>query len=200
MLIRRLADEVRNSRVASGLSQRRVGQLIGVSHSAVGRIERGEVSVDLLVAARICSVLGMELSVGCHPIGSPARDRAHLELLERLHARVALTLRWRTEVPMPIPGDQRALDAVIGDPASFQALVEAETRIGDVQLTDRKISLKQRDSGIPRKILLLSNTRHNRAVVEASDELRRTFPADARAVLSALGKGVDPGGDAIIFL
>jgi transcriptional regulator with XRE-family HTH domain len=163
MLIRRLADELRNARIASGLSQRQVSQLIGVSHSAIGRIERGEVNVDLLVlaAARICSVLGMELSVGCHPISSPARDKAHLELLERLHARVASTLRWRTEVPM---------------------------------------SLKQRDSGIPRKILLLSNTRHNRAVVEASDELRRTFPADARAVLGALGIGVDPGADAILFL
>ena len=199
MLVRRFGEDVRRARLGIGFSQRQLGLLARLSHSAIGRIERGEVAVDLLSAARICAVLGMELSVGCHPLGAPARDKAHGGLLERLHRRLSAALAWATEVPLPIPGDLRAIDAVIRG-VGFRILVEAETRLNDVQEILRKIHAKQRDSGCERVILLLADTRHNRRMVASSPELRRAFPLGTRMTLAALGAGRDPGGNAIVFI
>jgi transcriptional regulator with XRE-family HTH domain len=195
----RLGDEIRRSRASANLSQRQVGVLVGLSHAAVGRIERAEVSSDLVTAARLCAVLGMELSVGCHPVSSPARDRAHLDLLERLHAQLHPSLDWETEVRLRIPGDLRALDARISG-SDFRSMVEAETHLSDVQATERKIHLKQRDAGVPRAILLMGDTRHNRHVLAESPGLRRAFPLGTRQILAALRAGRDPGADGIVVL
>ena len=199
MLTRRFGDEIRRSRQAANLSQRQLGQFVARSHAAIGRIERAEQSVDLVTAARLCAVLGMELSVGCHPVSSPARDRAHLALLERLHDHLHPSLDWATEVWLQIPGDLRALDARIGV-ADFRCMVEAETHLSDVQATERKIRHKQRDAGMPRAILLLLGSRHNRRVVAESPGLPRAFPLSSRQILAALRQGRDPGGDGIVFL
>ena len=195
----RFGDEIRRSRVNADLSQRQLGSLIGLSHATIGRFERAESSPDFLTAARMCAVLGMELSVGCHPVSSPVRDRAHLDLLELLHQELHSSLHWETEVSIPIPGDLRALDACIIGP-NFRSMVEAETHLTDVQATERKIHLKQRDAGMPRVIVLLRGTRHNRRVLVESAGLRRAFPLSTRQVLGALRVGRDPGGDGIVVL
>lgn len=199
MLTRRFGEEIRRARQSTNLSQRQLGFLVGLSHAAIGRIERAERSVDLVTAARLCAVLGMELSVGCHPITSPARDRAHLVLLERIRAELHPSLGWETEVGLQIPGDLRALDALIRG-SDFRAMVEAETHMHDVQATERKMRLKQRDAGLPRVILLLLSTRHHRRMVAASPGLRRAFPLSSRQILAGLRAGRDPGGDGIVFL
>jgi transcriptional regulator with XRE-family HTH domain len=195
----RFGDEIRRARGSANLSQRQLGIYVGLSHAAVGRIERGEVSPDLITAAQLCAVLGMELSVGCHPVSSPARDRAHLDLLERLHGELHRSLNWGTEVWLQIPGDLRALDALIRG-SDFRSMVEAETHLSDVQATERKIHLKQRDAGMPRAILLMRDTRHNRRVLAESPGLQRAFPLGSRRVLAALRAGRDPGGDGIVIL
>ncbi len=127
------------------------------------------------------------------------RDAGHLGLLERLRSRVAAALGWRTEVPVPIPGDLRAADAVI-DGLDWTAMVEAETRLDDLQALHRRLSLKQRDLGCTRVILLVADTRHNRAVIAAHPELRLRFPISTRKVLVALANARDPGGDALLIL
>jgi len=185
--------------VSANFSQRKLGSLVELSHAAVGRIERSEVSPDLITAARLCAVLGLELSVGCHPVSSPVRDRAHLDLLELLHRELHASLRWETEVWLPIPGDLRALDARIIGP-NFRCMVEAETHLSDVQAALRKIHLKQRDAGMPRVMLLLRGTRHNRRVLVESAGLRRAFPLGTRQILAALRVGRDPGGNGIVVL
>jgi hypothetical protein len=53
---------------------------------------------------------------------------------------------------------------------------------------------------MPRAILLLRYTRHNRRIVAESPELRRAFPLGSRQILTALRAGRDPGGDGILFL
>lgn len=184
--------------MTANLSQRQLGALVGMSHAAVGRIERSEVSPGLLTAARLCAVLGMELSVGCHPVTSPARDHAHLDLLGRLHRELHPSLEWEAEVWLQIPGDLRALDASIRG-EGFRLMVEAETHLSDVQATERRIHLKQRDAGMPPVILLLSDTRHNRRFVTESPELRRAFPLGSRQILAALRSARDPGADGILF-
>ncbi len=105
----------------------------------------------------------------------------------------------RTEVPVPIEGDRRSADAVIDTPR-FAALVEAETRIGDIQALERRISLKQRDLGLARVILLVADTRHNRDVIARVPAVRERFPVTTRACLAALLRGRDPGGDALVII
>ena len=199
-LVRRVGSELLVGRLTASLSQRQLGRLVGVSHTTVGRIERGEVrSLSIELVAKIAAVVGLEVSVGLHPAGPPVRDRAHLALIERLRVRVAEGLRWRTEVPIPIPGDLRSADFVITSPV-FGVLGEAETRLYDVQALERRIAAKQRDLGLERVVLLLADTATNRRTVATVPELARRFPVSARTCLQALREGYDPGGDAIVFL
>ena len=100
---------------------------------------------------------------------------------------------------VPIPGDLRGADAVITG-ARVHAIVEAETRLGDVQALERRISAKARDLGVDRVILLVLDSRHNRGVIRTTPELAARFPISTRLALGALGRGEDPGGDCLIVL
>jgi transcriptional regulator with XRE-family HTH domain len=195
-----VGHEVRVARIAAGLSQRELARMSGVSHAAIGRLERLDVrriTIDRL--AVIASVLGLELRVKLYLIGTPVRDAAHLALIDRLRKRVSPHLRLRTEVPVPLPGDMRSADVMIDGP-NVEAMVEAETRLNDLQATERRARVKQRDFGVKRLILLVADTRHNRAVLEAHPELVGRFPVSTRACLLALRDGRDPGGDALVLL
>ena len=196
----RAGEDLRRARLAASLSQRALGEIAGLSHSAVGRLERGElqrVTVDRI--AVVAAALGLGLHIGLFPSGSPVRDAAHLALIERLRQRVSRTLRWRAEVPIPLPGDLRSADVVIDGP-SVDEMVEAETRLDDLQALERRVRLKQRDMQIRRVVILVADTRHNRSVLAAHPELVERFPVSTRACLAALGAGRDPGGDAIVLL
>jgi len=174
--------------------------MVGISHTQVLRIERGLAPhVDIGTIGRMASVLGHELSIATYPICTPVRDAAHIALLVRLRGRVHPTIRWRSEVPVPIPGDLRSADATL-DGDRFDAVVEAETRLGDVQGVERRTAAKARDLGVKRVVLLLLDSRHNREVVRTTPWLRERFPIGTRAALAALGRGEDPGGDCLIFL
>ncbi len=100
---------------------------------------------------------------------------------------------------MPIPGDRRSADVLIDGP-SVDEMVEAETRLNDLQALERRIRAKQRDLGVRRVILLVADTRHHRSVLGAHPELVERFPVSTRACLAALRDGRDPDGDAIVLL
>ena len=199
-VLRRAGEELRRARAGVGVSTRRLGALVGISHTQVRRIEAGAAPhVDVGVLSRVASVLGHEISVGVHPLGAPVRDAAHVALLGRFRARLPPSIDWRTEVPVPLEGDLRSADATIDAP-EFDAMVEAETRLDDVQASERRARTKQRDLGRRRLILLVADTRHNRAVIRAVPDLREQFPIGTRACISALARGRDPGGDCLILL
>jgi hypothetical protein len=143
-------------------------------------------------------MLGLDLSVGLHPSGSPARDAAHLALLARLRSRLGPGIRLRMEVPMPTPGDLRSADLILE--SEFDAMVEAETHIDDVQAVVRRARAKQRDLGCRRLILLLSDSRHHRDLLRRHPELLEELPVAVRVGLRALVEGRDPGGDMIVLL
>ncbi|MEO5884985.1 MAG: helix-turn-helix transcriptional regulator [Candidatus Limnocylindrales bacterium] len=197
----RLASEMRSARLQSGLTQVAVATAVGISRSQYSRIERGlspDVSIDM--AARVLAVLGLTLAVQTYPAGDPLRDVAHSALLERLHDRCHRSFRWRTEVPLPIPGDLRAWDATASTP-DVRIGVEGETRLHDAQAVDRKIALKERDGAMDRVILLVADTRHNRQSVRAYGDLfQARFPISGSRALELLAAGVDPGGNALILL
>jgi len=199
-LVVRTAAELLTARRAAAISQRELGRQIRVSHTKIGKAERGEPDqLTIELAARMAAALGLQLSVTLHPDGNPVRDSGHLALLERFRARLGPGLRLRTEVPIPIEGDRRSADAVV-DGSAVTAMVEAETRIDDVQALERRLRAKQRDLGISRVILLVANTRHNRIVVANNPAIRASFPVSTRACLAAIGRGRAPDGDALVIL
>ena len=192
--------ELREARINAGLSQRAVGDAAGVSHPTVSRIERGtSPEVSLLVIARLAAVVGLRPSFRLYPDGDPIRDMAHVQLLERLHDRIAPQLRWRTEVPLPIPGDLRSWDATIAG-LGFVVGVEAETRVRDAQALARRTNLKQRDGQLDHVLLLVAATRANRRALAVATGLADAFPVSQRDCLRALREDRDPGGSALIVL
>jgi transcriptional regulator with XRE-family HTH domain len=195
----KVVSELINARIAHGVSQRELARQLRVSHTKVCHVEAGRSGLSIELAARMAAVLGLELNASVHPDGEPVRDKAHLALLERLRRRLPDALRWRTEVTIPITGDRRSADAVI-DGFDVAAMVEAETRLGDIQALERGIAGKQRDMQIERVVLLVADTRHNRHVIESVPELSRRFPIGTRACLAAFTRGRDPGGDCLVVL
>jgi transcriptional regulator with XRE-family HTH domain len=196
----RTADALGAARRGAGLSLREVARRISVSPETIRRLERGDraaTTIDL--AARISAAVGLELAVSLHPNGDPLRDRGHLQLLARLARRLPSGLRWRVEVPVPITGDLRSGDAMV-TVAEGDILIEAETRIDDLQAIERKGAAKARDLGAVRLVLLIADTRHNRQVMRDHPELRARFPIDTRTCLARLAAGHDPGGDALVIL
>jgi len=194
-------EELRAARLLAGVSQDELGRAAGISKAEVSRIERGLAPwVALDVLCRMAVALGLDPSLRMFPAGPPLRDRAHLALLERLRAQLPGSIRWQVEVPLPIPGDPRAWDATVSS-ITWQIGIEAETKLHDLQALERRIALKQRDAGGMPVVLLINDTRANRAVLAmARESLRPLAPLDTRAVLGALRAGRSPRHGGIVIL
>jgi hypothetical protein len=108
-------------------------------------------------------------------------------------------LAVRTEVPLPIESDLRAWDAVVRG-ADWSRPTEAETVLDDIQALERRLALKVRDGGVDGVILVIADTGRNRRALAAAPGSFLGFDRNARRVLSALAKGRDPGGSALILL
>ncbi len=164
-----VGDEFRSTRIGLGLSQAAVARACALSQTQVSRIERAALpGVTLDQLCRISSVLGLDLSVKLYLGGPPLRDRGQLALIERLRSQLASSLRSATEVPMASEGDLRAWDVeILGTPKRI--VLEAETRLRDVQAFSVGIMLKARDSGVDLVILLVADTHANRAAVHAAE-------------------------------
>ncbi|MGH2466331.1 MAG: helix-turn-helix domain-containing protein [Candidatus Limnocylindrales bacterium] len=196
----RMGDEVRTARLTAGLSLSIVGSAAGISAAQVSRLERGLVRrVDLVVLARVLACVGLDLGFNAFVAGSPLRDRAHLALMSRFLARISPAWRRRVEASVAGPDDPRRWDARLDGPTSIG--VEFETRLYDVQAQVRRALSKQDASGVSRLLLVVADTRHNRAVLrEVRTLLADDFPLDTREVMRALAAGRDPGGNGIVVL
>jgi len=200
---RQLADignELRDARLAAGLSQRHVARVAGLDQSRVSRTERSvRPSARLEELAAHGAAVGLRLSLKAYPVGSPARDVGQLRLMERFRSRLGPGWRWRSEAPVGGDGDLRAWDVQLDGPGSVG--VDAETRIHDIQSVQRRCETKWRDSGMARLVLLVAATRHNRDILARHREaLRSTFPADTPEIMAALRRGRLPGSNGIIVL
>ena len=196
-----IGDELRIGRTGAGLSQRTAAAAAGISHTHWGRIERGEVpNLGIDQACRAASVVGLRLSLKTYPDGDPLRDAGQLALLERFRARLPAAARWQTEVPMPIPGDARAWDAVVSL-GPRHAGCEAEVRLLDLQALERRLALKVRDGGVDLLLLVVADTIRNRSVLRMHrEQLRALLPLDSRDVLASLRAGQLPRESGIVVL
>ena len=150
----------------------------------------------------MAAAVGLDLSIRSYPGGAHVRDVGQVRLLLRLTRRLGPDWRWRYEVLLPGDRDRRAWDAVARhERADLGFVVEAETRVRDAQELLRRVSLKRRDGGSPRVVLLVSDTRLNRLRLrEAGDAFESAFPVGTRAALAALTAGRDPGHDSLIII
>lgn len=196
-----LGREARGLRIRAGLSQMQLSRAVNVSRDWIADFENGRLSVvDMRRSAVLFACLGHKLVAKAYPTGEPLRDAGQVHLLDRFNARLSPAWRRTFESVMPIPGDLRAWDELLRLGA-LRIGVDAETRPNDLQVTERAMALKLRDSGADRMILLLSATRTNRALVRAHvAALRQTFPMDTRAVMAALAAGRDPGAHGLVIL
>ncbi len=195
-----IGAEVRSARRMAGVSQDTLGAVANLSGSEVGRIERGEAPwLSVVQASRLLKAVGLDLWAKTYPAGPPIRDAGHLRLLADFEARLPPSLQCIREWPIPNDRDKRALDIVVrGLPR--RTGVEGETNLHDLQALERDINGKRRDAGIERMILLVRDSKRNRAILREADALRHSFPLDTRAVLAAVCRERDPGADGIVVL
>ena len=200
-LAREYAEEIREARLLAGLSQGDVAAAVGISTSTLSRMENAQPPLaDFVAAARVARVVGLDLTVRCFPAGGPLRDAAHLALVTRFLAELHASIARRIEEPIPMDRDQRAWDVLLRI-GPVRIGVAAETRLRDVQSLIRRERAKQRDSSTDRLLLVVAATRGNRrALREAAPILDETLPLRTRAVLHALHRGEDPGGDGLVLI
>ena len=200
----RAGHEIRVARQVIGKSLESVGRSSGISPSQAGRIERGclpTASVEQL--AKVGAAVGLDIRVRAYPGPDPVLEAGQVALLGRLRLRLHPNLLFRSEVPLPILGDQRAWDGFIDrlTGVANQLPVEAESRLIDGQGQLRRVMLKLRDSGLEHVLLLLADTRLNRAAVAATAAAFAVdFPVSPRRALAALAAGQHPGGSAVVLL
>jgi transcriptional regulator with XRE-family HTH domain len=200
-----IGRDIRTSRLTAGLTQRDVGRGARISYTEVGRVERGvHAAVSVRLLSRVAAAVGLDLRVRAYPGSDPLRDSAHAALLTRLRPLLGEELRLRLEVPLGIEGDLRAWDGVLSgftEPGGSRWPVEAETRLYDLQAQLRRIALKASDAGIRHVLVVIRDTKSNRAALRAAaDILHDQFPLSRREVLAALRDGRYPGASAILLL
>ena len=172
-----VVHEFHEARLGSGVSQGRIGHAIDRSDAWISWTESGaNASLSIVDASRMLACVGLDLSVRAYPAGRGIRDEAQLALIARLKSLVMPRWEWRTEVPIPLPGDLRAWDVVLRGPAVTIG-VEAESRLRDIQALGRRVMLKLRDSGLDRVVIVGAATRTNRTSLRAlGDSLRSNYP------------------------
>ncbi len=191
---------IRQGRRAAGLSQATVARRATLSQATVSRIERGTATASLDDLAAVAGAVGLDLTARLYPGGSPVRDVAHVRIMGRLRSLLPHGFRLASEVPIPIPGDQRAIDAVLVDPP-LRVGFELESRLLDAQAIVRRVMLKKRDARLDCIVLVLPDTPLNRAAVaSAQATLRAAFALNHRAVLGALRAGEPPSADGILWV
>ena len=199
-LLADLGTELRATRVGAGLTLAEVAAAAGISAAELSRIERGLAPwLSIVAASRICSIVGLDLAVRAYPGGNPLRDRAHVPMFAAFRSLLGPGLRLRAEVPVA-ESDLRAWDGMVAD-THAEAAVELESRVSDAQALARRVTLKKRDSGIDRVILVVLDSRTNRlALRDAMPMLETVFPLPDRAIRRALAAGAVPSASGILLL
>lgn len=194
-------EEVRATRLAAGLSLAEIARAAGISGAELSRSERAHAPwLDVLTACRICAVVGLELSMRTFPGGDPVRDAAHSRMFAAFRDLLGPGLRLRAEVPVTNGRDARGWDGVLDDRVAIAA-VELESKVTDGQALARRLALKQRDGQIPCLILVVLDTRSNRAALRlAGQVLESQFPLGDRDVRQALSAGRIPERSGIVIL
>jgi hypothetical protein len=196
---RRVLADISRAQRAAGISDEVIARACDTSRWTVARIIGGTQPASAIALAAIGGAVGLDVRLRAYPAGDPIRDAGQQRLLDRFRRRLHVGINITTEAPLGIEGDLRAWDAMLRTRA-WRRPVEAETVIDDVQAQERRLRLKMRDGGMDGVILVISDTRRNRAAIAAAPSAFIDFDRNARRVLAELRAGRDPGGSALLFL
>jgi transcriptional regulator with XRE-family HTH domain len=117
-LVRRVGRELRIARVALGVSQQALAELVGGSQSTIYEIERGGLAPDVATLSRLANAVGMNLGVRFHPNGAVhLRDSGQLAIAQGLVTQAHPIWTPALEQPVAAPPDLRAADLVLVQPA-----------------------------------------------------------------------------------
>lgn len=197
-----LASELRDARITAGRTQADVARAAAISTSELSRIELGRTAaLQFETVAAVGAVLGLDVVLRAYPGDHVLADEPQVRLLRAFRERLGPDWTWRFETKVA-PGDQRTWDASGSHRRGGVAIVvDAETRVRDFQAVMRRVGAKREAPGSSRTILLIADTRTNRAAIAAArDELAAEFPMNMRATLRALRAGREPGADGLIVL
>jgi transcriptional regulator with XRE-family HTH domain len=177
--MREIGAEFRAKRMELGLSQRTVARAVRISRSTYSRIEGGKAAtLGVMVAARIGSVLGLDVVVRSYPGGESLRDAGSAKRVTLICENVSAPLRWKTEMPLPKRGDfpeQRRWDLLLMGGGKRTGL-EFETRLYDAQAQRGRWNLKVRDDPVDSFVLVIADTRRNREVLKSYEALFADLP------------------------
>jgi transcriptional regulator with XRE-family HTH domain len=199
-IVREFGRELRDARLAAGLSQASVGRAAGMTKSVISRYELGlPPHPDMVQAARVARVVGLDLRVSCYPAPGRLRDAGHARVIGRLLKRIARSIPRQLEAPVR-PNDLRAWDVLLVVDGKRIGVI-AETRIRDLQALLRREHQKQLDGSVDLLLLVVADSKHNRAALaEAGELLNESFPLRTRAVLSRLGRGEAPQANGVVVI
>jgi transcriptional regulator with XRE-family HTH domain len=200
-LARRTLDQLRDARLAAGLSQRTLASALGVSQTVVWRLETPRVvDVGVVRLSEMAALLGLDVAITLHPAGDALRDRGHQALLKRLRAVLGSAWHATAEVPFPAAGDPRHWDLLLRL-GSQRVGVEAETRIRDVQALVRRMRVRLYEGDVDRMLLVLSDSAINRRLVgELREALGGDFATPPRTILRALRAGEPIPGSGLLLV
>jgi transcriptional regulator with XRE-family HTH domain len=192
------ASELFRARRAAGLTLQTVADALGVAHTTVRRNERGPGGTSFELLARHAAVVGMRARIRLYPDGDALRDAGQIALIRRFRERIGDPGTWAFEEPIPIPGDQRALDAVLTLTAGRIGL-EFVTRLADAQAQLRAANLKRRDAALDRMVVVVQATHANRRALREAGTAMAEFPGSSRRLMATLAAGQMPGTDGVIL-
>jgi transcriptional regulator with XRE-family HTH domain len=200
-LVRRLIGEIRNAREENGVSQRALAAELDWSQSELNRLEQYRFpAVSLPRLCELAAVLGLEVSAGLHPDGDAIRDKGQQPLIGRFTGVIGAPYVISREVLLPLPGDRRSWDILLRR-EDLLVGVEAETRIRDIQALVRRVRERERDGGVDEILIVLSDTAHNRQLVDQLREaLGPRYATSPRTLLAALRAGRPLPGSGVILL
>jgi transcriptional regulator with XRE-family HTH domain len=182
-----VADELREKRLATGLSQKEVAAACGLSRSTYSRIETASFEhVSLTAVSAASAAMGLDVWMRLFPGPEPLRDAASLKRLQRVRDVVSPPLVCATEVALPQdpsrPFEQRAWDALVTGNGRRTGM-ELEMGLRDAQAVERRMDLKRRDDPVDSFVFLVADTKHNRLVLR---EYPNLFPDLARLTFRQL--------------
>ena len=195
----RVLAEISLAQRMAGLSDSDVGRACRMSRWMVARVVAGKRRASVVELAAIGAAVGLDVRTHAYLGGDPIRDAGQQRLLARFRAHINPSIGFRTEVPLPIPGDQRAWDAFL-TAATWRAGVEVETVVDDVQALERRLRLKVRDGERDLVVLVVADTRRNRRALASAPSAFADLSRDSRAALRLLRRGESPPGSCLIFI
>jgi transcriptional regulator with XRE-family HTH domain len=209
--IDQLGLDLRDGRVRRGLTQRELGVKVGLSQSAISRVERGlggGLTVDALQRAALALDLRLRLSLARDPL-TETRDAGHLAMQELILRLGRLNgLSGSFELPTRPSEPWRSIDVCLADlRRSRRIVVECWNTIGDIGAAVRSSTRKRAElqalalaggdpDAVTGLVWVVRATSRNRALVGRYPEVfARAFPGTSSGWVATLMNGRPTPGE-----